>query len=298
MDTKWLEDLIAIGKTGSLALAARQRHVTQPAFGRRIRALEAWAGVPLIDRTHRPVRLTEAGMKLLAQAQDMLQALGDTKAGLRRGSHPENLLRLGTGRTLARSFVADWLVQTSRLVRPALIEIRTGGLSDTLQWLESGQVDLLVAYHHPAIAQRPQGRGFLQKVLANDKLVPMIKRRLEVRTTSRQARAAPAALPFLSYEGSLALGGLVQDHLERCPSPSPLSRVLECDSADALLEYAIKGMGVCWLPWSLAGSACRQGLLETCWDRSMEIPFEVRLVRLRRRLPNTAEAVWQATPAR
>lgn len=298
MDTKWLEDLIAIGNTGSLALAARQRHVTQPAFGRRIRALETWAGVPLIDRAHRPVRLTDAGTKLLAQAQDMLQALGDTKTALRRGSQPDHLLRLGTGRTLARSFVADWLVQMSRLTRPAQIEVRTGGLSDTLQWLESGQIDLLVAYHHPAIAHRPQGRGFLQKVMANDKLVPMIKRRLEVRTISRQARATHAELPFLAYKGSLALGGLVQDHLERCPSPRPLRRVLECDSADALLEYTIKGMGVCWLPWSLAASACRQGLLEACWDRSMEIPFEVRLVRLRRRLPDTAEAVWQAMPTR
>lgn len=298
MDTKWLEDLIAIGSTGSLALAARQRHVTQPAFGRRIRALEMWAGVPLIDRARRPVRLTDAGLKLLGQAQETLQALSDTRGALCHSSQPDLSLRLGTGRTLARSFVADWLVRMHRLVRPAQTEIRTGGLSDTLQWLESGQVDLLVAYHHPAIAQRPQGRGFLQKVLANDKLVPMIKRRLDVRTTPRHPRAAAPALPLLTYAGSLALGGLVRDHLERCPSPSPLTRVLECDSADALLEYTIKGMGVCWLPWSLAASACRQGLIERCWDSSMDISFQVRLVRLRGRLPATAEAVWQATPAR
>ena len=112
MDTKWLEDLIAIGKTGSLALAARQRDVTQPAFGRRIRAIETCAGVPLIDRSHRPVRLTEAGMKLLAQAQDILQTPGDTKAAGRRGSRPGHSPTLVTGRTLARSFVADWLVLT------------------------------------------------------------------------------------------------------------------------------------------------------------------------------------------
>lgn len=298
MDIKWLEDLIAIENTGSLAHAARQRHITEPAFGRRIRALETWVGVPLIDRARRPVKLTNAGNKLSAQAKEMLQTLGDTKAALRLGSQPENSLKVGTGRTLARTLVADWLVQTSPLICPGQIEIRTGCLSDTLHWLESGQVDLLVAYHHPAIAQRPQGRGFLQKVLVNDKLVPVFKRRLEVPTTSRQIRNARAALPFLAYESSLALAGLVQDHLERCPSPSPLSLVLKCDSADALLEYTIKGMGVCWLPWTLAANACRQGLIETCWDRTMEIPFEVRLVRLKRRLSNTVEAIWQSTPTR
>ena len=51
MQIKWLEDLVALAEAGSLAEAARQRHVTHPAFGRRIRALEHWAGGPLIDRS-------------------------------------------------------------------------------------------------------------------------------------------------------------------------------------------------------------------------------------------------------
>jgi DNA-binding transcriptional LysR family regulator len=74
--------------------------------------------------------------------------------------------------------------------------------------------------------------------------------------------------------------------------------VLECDSADALLEYAIKGLGMCWLPWSLAAGACRQGLLEVCWDSSMVIAFEVRLVRRRNRLSDVAERIWLATADR
>lgn len=296
MDTKWLEDLIALGETGSLALAARRRHVTQPAFGRRLRALEVWAGLPLIDRARRPVRLTDAGRKLLAQAQDTLRGLTDARTELHRGGTPDRALRLATGRTLARTFVADWLMRVSRHARPDRTEVRTGSLADTLLWLEQGQVDLLVAYHHPSIAERPQGRGFLQKVLANDRLVPVTRRRLDARAGPRRTTAS--ATPFLSYSPALALGGLVHDHRVRCPSPVPLETVLECDSADALLEYAIRGMGLCWLPWSLAGGACRQGLLEVCWDRSMEIPFEVRLVRLRRRLGAVAESVWQATPAR
>jgi len=295
MDTKWFEDLIAVASTGSLALGARKRHVTQPAFGRRIRALEAWAGMPLVDRSRRPIQLTEAGHKLVAQAQDTLQELEDVRTELFNTNQPDKVLRLATGRTLARSLVADWLQMIRRSVSPEQIRVSTGGLSETLLWLEQARADLLVAYHHPSIAQRPQGKGFLQKTLAQDKLVPVMKRRVEPRTPSQRRTAA--TLPFLAYEPSLALGGLVQDHLARCPCPVRLEKVLECDSADALLEYTIKGMGVCWLPWSLAAPACRQGLLEVRWDRSMEIPFEVRLVRLRRRLSDLAEKVWRATPS-
>ncbi|WP_241119334.1 helix-turn-helix domain-containing protein, partial [Achromobacter xylosoxidans] len=38
-DLKLLEDLIALAQSGSFVRAAEARHVTHPAFGRRIRAL-------------------------------------------------------------------------------------------------------------------------------------------------------------------------------------------------------------------------------------------------------------------
>ncbi|MCK7497041.1 MAG: LysR family transcriptional regulator [Comamonadaceae bacterium] len=44
--------------------SAQLRHVTQPAFSRRIQALEAWAGIDLVDRSSYPTRLTPAGETL------------------------------------------------------------------------------------------------------------------------------------------------------------------------------------------------------------------------------------------
>jgi DNA-binding transcriptional LysR family regulator len=290
MDLKWIEDLVAIGNSGSLSQAAVQRNVTLPAFGRRIRALEAWAGMPLVDRDRKPLQLNEAGQHLLLRAQESLQGLKDAQQELQRTRQADSVLKLATGRTLARTWVADWLMLILQSVKPAQIQVRTGALADTLTWLEQGQADLLVAYHHRAIAQRPRGRGFLQKVLAQDKLVPVRRRLLDPRMKESHS------WPLLGYAPSLALAGLIADHLERCPCPGTLHTIVESDSADALLEYAIKGLGVCWLPWSLVASTCQQGLLEVCWDRSMVIPFEVRLVRMRRRLTGMAEQVWLQTP--
>ena len=58
MDTKWLEDFVSLAQTRSFSRSAQLRHVTQPAFSRRIQALEAWAGVDLVDRSIYPTRLT------------------------------------------------------------------------------------------------------------------------------------------------------------------------------------------------------------------------------------------------
>jgi hypothetical protein len=51
MELAWLEDFIALVEAGNFLRAAERRYITQPAFSRRIRALEAWVGAPLFDRT-------------------------------------------------------------------------------------------------------------------------------------------------------------------------------------------------------------------------------------------------------
>ena len=51
MDQKLLEDFLSLYRHKSFSHAAQERNVTQPAFSRRIRALEEWLGVVLFDRT-------------------------------------------------------------------------------------------------------------------------------------------------------------------------------------------------------------------------------------------------------
>ena len=79
MDTKWLEDFVSLAETSSFSRSAQLRHVTQPAFSRRIQSLEAWAGTDLINRSSYPTTLTPAGEVLYAKAQALLQALQSIK---------------------------------------------------------------------------------------------------------------------------------------------------------------------------------------------------------------------------
>jgi len=65
MQIKWLEDFIVLAQERSFTRAAEIRHVTHPAFGPRIRALEAWPGTPLVERSGGPVTLTAAGLNFL-----------------------------------------------------------------------------------------------------------------------------------------------------------------------------------------------------------------------------------------
>ena len=88
MHIRWLEDFVCLAQAGSLARAAELRNVTPPAFGRRMQALEVWAGAPLIDRSVFPVRLTAEGRQFLEAAQSALRTLDETRLALRAAPMP------------------------------------------------------------------------------------------------------------------------------------------------------------------------------------------------------------------
>ena len=295
MQTAWLEDLIALSDTRSFSRAAERRHLTQPAFGRRIRSLEQWAGTPLVLSSRAPVALTPAGDRLVQYAVEAVQAMAQARDDL-KGLHAgaREAVTLVAGRTLARTIAADWLARVRRKTAAADLRVRTGSMAETLKWLEQGDADFMLAYHHPVIALRLSSAQFLQRTLAHDKLVPMVRPGLLV---PAEDSAVAKPVPYLAYAEKLALGRLVRDHLVNHAQAPRLAQVIESDSADALLEYAVKGLGVAWLPWSLAVGASKIGRLVPFGSKSLQIGFEVRVVRPKRRLGAVAEAMWSAVDA-
>jgi DNA-binding transcriptional LysR family regulator len=81
MELAWLEDFLALADCLNFSRAAERRNMTQPAFSRRVRALEGWIGVPLFDRGSHRIALTPAGLQFEPVAQDILS--GFTRFGRR-----------------------------------------------------------------------------------------------------------------------------------------------------------------------------------------------------------------------
>jgi LysR family transcriptional regulator, hypochlorite-specific transcription factor HypT len=291
LDTRLLEDLAALATAGSLARAAAARHVTHPAFGRRIRQLEAWAGAALVEHGRSPLRLTPAGQELLEQTQPLLATLQQTRARLKARSAPAAgtpALRVGTGRTLARTLVADWLARLRAPLKGVRVEVVTRSMAEVAALFEQGEVDLLCCYEHPALSIRLSAQRFVHLTLAHDKLVPV---------TQADAHGAPrhtlAHGRLIDYASTLTLGRLTRDHLERAGHGG--TPALVADSADAIAAFVERGLGFAWLPWSLVAPACRRGTLVAIGGRAEQIPFDVRLYRPKARLAEGLEAVWAIT---
>lgn len=83
MDIAELRSFVAVAEAGSMTVAARRRHVSQPSLSAQIRKLEGAVGVRLFDRHGKGAALTEAGELLLPRARRVLEELDAIESGLR-----------------------------------------------------------------------------------------------------------------------------------------------------------------------------------------------------------------------
>lgn len=292
MQLKWLEDFIALAHERSFTRAAEVRHVTHPAFGRRIRALETWAGTPLVERGAGPVRLTAAGQAFLDTAEQMARNLAQSHDELMAiAGRQARTVTLSTGRTLARTVVADWLVRLRPHLADGELRILTRSLADAVLDLQQGVADFSILYHHPSLVVPLDGRQFTHLALATDRLVPVA--RADAQGAPRYSLGAGRApVPYIAFGRTLALGRLVEDLLAHHPQAASLQKLVECDSPDANYEYVRKGLGVSWLPWSMVHADCKAGVLALAAGKGLEVKFDVRLYRPKRRLSAFAESLW------
>lgn len=84
LEVRHLETLTAIREAGSLQDAAERLHVTQSALSHQLRDLEVRLKTPLLNRRTRPARLTTAGLRVLALADEVLPRIKSTERELQR----------------------------------------------------------------------------------------------------------------------------------------------------------------------------------------------------------------------
>ena len=83
IDTLGVQAFVAIADEGSFRQAADTLHVTQTAITQRVRKLETYVGVALVERTTRRTALTEIGRRFLPQARRLLNELSDALTEIR-----------------------------------------------------------------------------------------------------------------------------------------------------------------------------------------------------------------------
>ena len=300
METKWLEDFVSLAETRSFSRSAQLRHVTQPAFSRRIQALEAWAGTDLVDRSSYPTRLTPAGETLRAQSMEILQALQATRVMLRGHSAAgQDVIEFAVPHTLAFTFFPAWVSSLRERFRPIKSRLIALNVHDAVMRLVEGGCDLLIAYHHPSQPLQLDPERYEMTSLGRETLAPYSRPGPDGSPQFALPGAPGRPLPYLGYAPGAYLGRVVELMIKQSPVPIHLDRVYETDMAEGLKAMALEGHGLAFLPASAVRKELRARKLVPALSPGMaplEMPMDVRAYRARPagREPakGAAQALW------
>ena len=115
VDSNALKAFLTIVDQGSFSEAAETLHLTQPAISKRLAALENQLGTSLIDRSHRKIRLTDAGSRLLPHARRILDEIHNARVALSPDSgQVEGELQIIASHHIGLHHLPNWLRRFKR----------------------------------------------------------------------------------------------------------------------------------------------------------------------------------------
>lgn len=295
METKWLEDFIALAETRSFSRAAQLRHVTQPAFSRRIQALEAWTGIDLVDRSSYPTRLTPAGETFHGQALEIVGALQATRNLMR--SHQaagQDMIEFAVPHTLAFTFFPSWLSGLRETCGPIKSRLMAMNVHDAVMRLVEGSCDLLIAYHHASQPIQLDAARYEMLPLGRELLSPYVKPNDQGEPLYRLPGTPSHPLPYLAYAPGAYMGRAVEQVLKQSAAPVHLDRFYETDMSEGLKAMALEGHGIAFLPASAVRRELRSKRLVSAGE-GFDTTLDIRIYRERpgtRKAKGSVDAFW------
>ena len=287
METKWLEDFVSLAETRSFSRSAQLRHVTQPAFSRRIQSLEAWAGIDLVDRSSYPTRLTPAGETLHAQALEILGSLQATRNMMRgHKAAGHDMIEFAVPHSLAFTFFPHWVMDLRKRFGAMKSRLIALNVHDAVMHLTEGSCDLLMAYHHPSQPLQLNPSRYEMLSLGHETLVAYAKGDAAGNPMFRLSSEPGHIVPFLAYAEGAYLGRLVELIAKLSPEPLQLDPIYETDMAEVLKAMAIEGHGLAFLPaTSVKKELKSKRLVRAAAPGTHEMTMDIRIYRER---PETA----------
>ena len=291
MELAWLDDFTELAEKLNFSRAAEARHVTQPAFSRRIQALEAWMGAPLFARSTHGVTLTAAGLHLRTRADAMARDLRQLRTETLEVAGRETAsLSFTATHALSFTFFPRWIRDQERASPLGTINLISDSMAACEQIMLRGRAQFLLCHAHRDTPNRLETAAFDSVVIGKDVLLPLGATDAKGAALWSLDLAARTPIPYLAYSADSGLGRIVA--ARRPAKSSALDAVFTSQLAATLHSLVLARRGIAWLPQSLVQDDLDAGRLAAAGGKAWRIPVEIRLFRPRAHQGRAAEALW------
>jgi len=281
MEIKWLKDFLALSSEGNFRIAAQLRGVSQPAFSRRIQALEVWIGAPLIDRSTQPSQLTGPGRQFLPVAQKIVD-LADTGKQDIQNQIQKDSERMGfaTLSSLAQIFIPRWLKELRPLINTNQFIVKSDfdTVEDYFAIVEENTLDFFVCYEHPDHKLNNDTAVFASLKLGTETLVPVVSPKSDGAPSWWLPDKPNGAIPCL-HTLTKRTPSPVLRHMEGKYGHHEFQSVYESSIAPTLKAMAIEGFGLAWIPSAHIVDELASGTLVRAGEPADEILVDITIYR-------------------
>ena len=261
-ELKWLEDLVALMEEESFTKAAERRFVTQPAFSRRIRLLEDWLGIKLVERKRKPISILPVVREYDGEIRELIGRFYQLRNNLQNSSRQDCAIFV-VQHTLAISHFPALIKQIQSELAYQSYRLHTANNEDcAAAFTRSAQY--LLCYESPDHRMLTLENDLKREVLDYEQLIPIVEPALytqlfnaDITVDSKQK-----PLPMLMYsKGSFLLETLSNSCLPDVMRHYSLEVICESAFAISLKEMVLAGMGIAWLPKKLIRQELENGRL-------------------------------------
>ena len=259
MRLEWLEDILAVLETGSLARAGEQRLLTQPAFSRRIKLIEKHIGVELFDRSKKPAQMKKSVVDQQLKIQELVAGLHDLRLELKRKDREaDNQVVIASQHAITTS-VAPTLIRKLLSMGDINTQLRSANRDECYTLLMTKQVDFILV-HQSENEQTPPPDGFLEQCnLGHERFIPVFATN-ELHKIIQEYENGDT--PVVAYPSDAFLGQVVNREIfSKMWNTTNIHKKAETALTLAALHLALAGVGVAWLPYSLVASDIASGKL-------------------------------------
>jgi DNA-binding transcriptional LysR family regulator len=251
--------LIVLAQQGSYTASAQRLGVSKAAMSQRISELEHAAGVPLVQRTTRSVRLTEAGQQLVDGMRDPFERIAQSFSSVRDlADEPAGLVRVTAPVAFARQQLVPRIAEFVRAHPKVRLEL---DMSDRLTSLATEGFDL--AIRHTA---SPPDTHVAWPLCSTRSLLVASRDYLRRRGTpqSPQDLAEHDCLHYPRAQDTSAWHFMPPEGRRKAPRQRvtvPVSGPFCANNSEALRDAALAGLGIALLPDFSAQSALQSSKL-------------------------------------
>ncbi|WP_312015760.1 LysR family transcriptional regulator [Bradyrhizobium liaoningense] len=298
LDLDWLKDFSALAELKSFSRAADARNVTQPAFSRRIRALEDWIGTPLFVRGAQGAGLTSAGQHFQPLATDLIRSLERAQRDTRSvGERDTVALSIAATHALSFTFFPGWIRRHLRFEALGALSLISESMEGCEQIMLGGEVHFLLCHYHPEAPARFEPNRFQSHGIGDDRLVPLCAPCADGQPSWPLAGTTTRPARLLSYSRASGLGRILSAHQIGRTTIATMETGFTSHLAATLMTMAREGHGVAWLPLTLAREDVEQGRLVRAGPEQFDIPIEIRLFRSPDCRNAVADDLWHSLTA-